>query len=277
MSSKITTGTRAQVWHGTARHTSGGLTKSDLMKNKAGRIVSRKKHHSAKKDNRLVKAGYKTKKGTFGFVKVGSRKRGRKSHKGGSSMDPATRALMAGGAPYGDNVSPSNFSVGNNNASSSSTLGNRISGAGITNFGSGSTNVHMRAGMTAGSRRKKMRGGRTPGAHGAGIATMRGGRTPGAHGAGIATMRGGMIPGSHGSGEATMNGGMIPGSHGSGEATMNGGRRRKGRKLRGGTTNRSHQGLGSAGVQVKAGMYGGTTSHRTPLSPSSVDERAMAA
>ena len=190
MSSKITTGTRAQVWHGTARHTSGGLTKSDLMKNKAGRIVSRKKHHSAKKDNRLVKAGYKTKKGTFGFVKVGSRKRGRKSHKGGSSMDPATRALMAGGssmdpatralmaggAPYGDNVSPSNFSVGNNNASSSSTLGNRISGAGITNFGSGSTNVHMRAGMTAGSRRKKMRGGRTPGAHGSGIATMRGGK-----------------------------------------------------------------------------------------------------
>ena len=135
MSSKITTGTRAQVWHGTARHTSGGLTKSDLMKNKAGRIVSRKKHHSAKKDNRLVKAGYKTKKGSFGFVKVGSRKRGRKSHKGG--------------APYGDNVSPSNFSVGNNN-SSSSTIGNRISGAGITNFGSGSTNVHIRAGMTAG-------------------------------------------------------------------------------------------------------------------------------
>jgi len=170
MSSKITTGTRAQVWHGTARHTSGGLTKSDLMKNKAGRIVSRKKHHSAKKDNRLVKAGYKTKKGSFGFVKVGSRKRGRKSHKGG--------------APYGDNVSPSNFSVGNNN-SSSSTIGNRISGAGITNFGSGSTNVHMRAGMTAGSRHKK-----------------RGGRSRGE-----ATMNGGMIPGAHGSGEATMNGG----------------------------------------------------------------------
>jgi hypothetical protein len=159
MSSKITTGTRAQVWHGTARHTSGGLTKSDLMKNKAGRIVSRKKHHSAKKDNRLVKAGYKTKKGTFGFVKVGSRKRGRKGHRGGSGNLPLaqqlwgngsaeTRALQAGGAPYGDNVTPSNFSAGDSNGSS--MLGNGISGAGITNFGLGSTGVQIRAGMTGG-------------------------------------------------------------------------------------------------------------------------------
>ena len=35
-------GSRAQVWHGTAAETSGGLTKSKLMKNRAGRIVSRK-------------------------------------------------------------------------------------------------------------------------------------------------------------------------------------------------------------------------------------------
>jgi len=234
MSSKITTGTRAQVWHGTARHTSGGLTKSDLMKNKAGRIVSRKKHHSAKKDNRLVKAGYKTKKGSFGFVKMGSRKRGRKSHKGG--------------APYGDNVSPSNFSAGNNNDSSSSTSGNRISGAGITNFGSGSTNVHIRAGMTAGSRHKK-RGGMIPGAHGSGEATMNGGMIPGAHGSGEATMNGGMIPGAHGSGEATMNGGGFPPHPPRPYASM-GGRRRKGQM--GGLYNRSHgaQGLGSTALQL---------------------------
>jgi hypothetical protein len=188
------------------------------MKNKAGRIVSRKKHHSAKKDNRLVKAGYKTKKGSFGFVKVGSRKRGRKSHKGGYSMDPTTRTLMAGGAPYGDNVSPSNFSAGNNN-SSSSTSGNRISGAGITNFGSGSTNVHIRAGMTAGSRRRK---------------------------------RGGMIPGAYGSGENTMNGGYTPRPAPIYRGTI-GGRRRKGRKGQmGGLYNRSHsaQGLGSAALQL---------------------------
>ncbi len=37
-------GTKAKVWHGTALKTSGGLFKSDLMKNKAGRIVSIKKH-----------------------------------------------------------------------------------------------------------------------------------------------------------------------------------------------------------------------------------------
>ena len=62
-------GTRAQVWHGTAYKTTGGLTKSHIMKNKAGRIVSKAKHMSAKKDKRLVKAGYLTKKGQFGFIK----------------------------------------------------------------------------------------------------------------------------------------------------------------------------------------------------------------
>jgi hypothetical protein len=39
------------------------------MKNKHGEIVSRKKHFQAKKDNRLVKAGFLTKKGVFGFVR----------------------------------------------------------------------------------------------------------------------------------------------------------------------------------------------------------------
>jgi hypothetical protein len=63
-------GSRAQVMHGTAHHTSGGLTKGDLKYNKAGRIVSRKKSASAKKDKRLEKAGYKTRKGKFGAVKV---------------------------------------------------------------------------------------------------------------------------------------------------------------------------------------------------------------
>ena len=36
-------GSRAQVWHGNAHHTKGGLTKEDLMMHN-GRIVSRKKH-----------------------------------------------------------------------------------------------------------------------------------------------------------------------------------------------------------------------------------------
>ena len=38
-----TIGSRAQVMHGGAMKTSGGLTKSDLKYNKWGRIVSRKK------------------------------------------------------------------------------------------------------------------------------------------------------------------------------------------------------------------------------------------
>ena len=77
-------GTRAQVWHGTAYKTTGGLTKSHLMQNKAGRIVSKAKHSTAKKEKRLVKAGYGTKKGKFGFVLLKghkSRSRGRKGSK----------------------------------------------------------------------------------------------------------------------------------------------------------------------------------------------------
>lgn len=42
-------GSHAEVWHGTADHTSGGLTKSDLMKNRYGRIVSIKKHNLGKR------------------------------------------------------------------------------------------------------------------------------------------------------------------------------------------------------------------------------------
>jgi DVNP family len=57
------------VMHGTAHHTAGGLTKSDLKYNKAGRIVSRKKSMKAKKEKRLEKAGYKTRKGHFGHIK----------------------------------------------------------------------------------------------------------------------------------------------------------------------------------------------------------------
>ena len=77
MTHQQTIGTRAQVWHGTAKKTSGGLSKAALMMNKHGRIVSRKKHNTAKREKRLVKAGFLTKKGQFGFIKKGSRGRGR--------------------------------------------------------------------------------------------------------------------------------------------------------------------------------------------------------
>jgi hypothetical protein len=63
-------GTKAQVWHGSAKHTSGGLVKKDLMKTRKGRIVSKKKHALGKKSlKNLVKAGYKAKKGTFKLFK----------------------------------------------------------------------------------------------------------------------------------------------------------------------------------------------------------------
>ena len=74
-------GSRAQVMHGTAAHTSGGLTKRDLKMNKWGRIVSRKKSTMAKKTRRLEKAGYKAKKGSFGVVKA------KKAKKGGMESD----------------------------------------------------------------------------------------------------------------------------------------------------------------------------------------------
>ena len=63
-------GSKAQVWHGSAKHTSGGLTKKDLMKTKKGRIVSKTKHALGKKSlKNLRKAGYVAKKGTFKLFK----------------------------------------------------------------------------------------------------------------------------------------------------------------------------------------------------------------
>lgn len=76
-------GSRAQVWHGTAKKTSGGLTKDKLMMNKHGRIVSRRKHNTAKREKRLEKAGYFTEKGKFGAVrKDGTKRRKTRSNKG---------------------------------------------------------------------------------------------------------------------------------------------------------------------------------------------------
>ena len=92
-------GSRTQVFNGTAYKTAGGLTKSDLMMNKWGRIVSALKHKTAKKEKRLEKAGFFAKKGSFGYVKKDTRKmRKSRKMKGGdvtastavSSLSPAT-------------------------------------------------------------------------------------------------------------------------------------------------------------------------------------------
>jgi hypothetical protein len=73
------TGSRAQVMHGSAESTTGGLTKKDLKYNKWGRIVSRRMSESAKKGKRLEKYGYTAKKGKFGAVKT--RKRASKKNR----------------------------------------------------------------------------------------------------------------------------------------------------------------------------------------------------
>ena len=79
---QVLIGSRAQVWHGTAYKTAGGLTRSDLHMNKHGRIVSRKKHATAKAERRLEKHGFFTRKGHFGAVrKEGKSKKRRSSRK----------------------------------------------------------------------------------------------------------------------------------------------------------------------------------------------------
>ena len=62
-------GSRAQVMHGNAKMTGGGLKKKDLKYNKQGKIVSKKMSQRAKKEKRLQKAGYTTQKGQFGTVR----------------------------------------------------------------------------------------------------------------------------------------------------------------------------------------------------------------
>jgi hypothetical protein len=62
-------GSREQVMNGTAYKTEGGLIITDLyMNKKTGRIVSAKKHKTAKQEMRLEKYGYGAKKGKFGYV-----------------------------------------------------------------------------------------------------------------------------------------------------------------------------------------------------------------
>ncbi len=90
------TGSRAQVWHGTAYKTTGDLTKQNLMKkSKSGRIISSKKHKSAKRDNRLVKHGYGAQKGKFGMVRLTKGRRTRR-RRGGFSIGTLNPAPVSG-------------------------------------------------------------------------------------------------------------------------------------------------------------------------------------
>jgi len=83
-------GSRAQVMNGTAHHTKGSLTKKDLMYNKHGRIVSKRKHNIGKKTiKNLFKLGYKPKKGVFKLFKKGHGKSSKMRGGKGYSLNPA--------------------------------------------------------------------------------------------------------------------------------------------------------------------------------------------
>ena len=83
-------GTRAEVMHNTALRTPGGLQKKDLKYNKNRRIVSKKQSNRAKRENRLVKAGYVTKKGVFGSELV--EKKSPKKKKSSKKKSPRKRS-----------------------------------------------------------------------------------------------------------------------------------------------------------------------------------------
>jgi len=83
-------GTRAQVFHGNALQTTGGLRKKDLYKNKRGRIVSMKKSRTAKNWNPLKMMGLLSRTGEpFGArtFRRGSVSRTRRGADGQSVLD----------------------------------------------------------------------------------------------------------------------------------------------------------------------------------------------
>jgi len=276
-----TIGSRRQVWNGTSKKTSGGLTKSDLMMNKHGRIVSRSKHNTAKRENRLVKSGYGTKKGTFGFVKISSKKsrKGSKKQRGGhvnnnTTLSPSgidgqgitstagdgstgvqMLAGMAGGrrrrhrsqsggsGANGQNMmNPSSLSSEGSMMSPNGSSGYGIAGAGITSGNGGSTNVQMLAGM-AGGKRHRMRGG--SGANGQNMMSPASVNWSGPGSGGY--MLGNGIDGqgiTSTAGDGSTGVQMLAG--------MAGGRRRRHRSQRGGTGNRGGYLGGPQGAALNA-------------------------
>ena len=98
-------GSRAQVFHGTAYKTSGGLKKHHILQNKNGRMVSRLKHNTAKKEDRLGEHGWTAKAGEFGPVRIAaksmskskSRKTARMSAK---SKSKSSKKYMRGGSSH---------------------------------------------------------------------------------------------------------------------------------------------------------------------------------
>ena len=131
-------GSRAQVMHGTAYKTSGGLTANNLLQNKHGRIVSASKHREGKNKNKnnLLLNGYTAKKGKFGYVKVGST-RGRRRHRGGtgapegqpSSMPSESGFVGVNNSTLANNAQPVSMAGGKRRRSKSRRTRSRKGGA----------------------------------------------------------------------------------------------------------------------------------------------------
>ena len=163
MTFEQTTGTRAQVWHGTAKKTSGGLTKTALMMNKHGRIVSRKKHNTAKREKRLVKAGFLTKKGQFGFIKKGTRRRRSRKMRGGADGDMDDMDDMSMGMNNMDDESSSDEEEMETMETMGGRRRRRMRGGTGSAVGRGYLGAPLDAALSHGGRRRKgsrrMRGG----------------------------------------------------------------------------------------------------------------------
>ena len=89
-------GSRAQVLHGTAYKTTGGLVKGDLVLNKNGRIVSRRVQATAKKQGHLAKAGYTAVKGKFGAVRISETKKKSSKKKSPKKKSPKRKTGKKG-------------------------------------------------------------------------------------------------------------------------------------------------------------------------------------
>ena len=63
MAAKKTVGSKLEVYRGKASHTSGGLEKDDLIKNKQGKVVSKKKHEVGMTTGKANLDGYLQSKG----------------------------------------------------------------------------------------------------------------------------------------------------------------------------------------------------------------------
>ena len=200
-------GSRAQVWHGTAFKTSGGLTKTKLFKNKNGRIVSKNKHIQSTKEKRLLKYGYGYKKKSFTLSKKKSRKL-----KGGSSEELIT-----------DSLQPSNLTESSGFFSSLNNIMAKFTGGKSRKRRGGG--VASNAAPVKGGRSRRIRGGMN-------------GTSPNGLGGSDAGRWNSAVEGNDSS---------PPGLGPNIRATLYGGKRTRRRRMRGGIYGQDSSGLTNAG------------------------------